>query len=66
MDFKNIGVFCLLSFFILHCQQKYHDARMGFICWIEAGSVRQGILFDTMKNLRTSIINATKYVKKNR
>ena len=49
-----------------HCRQKYLDARSAFIKWVQAGKLRSGSVFKTMKNCRKSFVNVMKFVKKYR
>ena len=41
-------------------------ARSAFIKWVQAGKLRSGSVFETMKNFRKSFVNAMKFVKKNK
>ena len=32
-----------------HCREKYRDARIAFLKWIECGRIRRSALFENMK-----------------
>ena len=47
-------------------KSRYLDDRSAFIKWVQAGKLRSGSVFETMKNCRKLFVNAMKFVKKNK
>ena len=48
-----------------HCREKYRDARIAFLKWIECGRIRSGALFENMKVTRSLFVRALNWCKRN-
>ena len=48
-----------------HCKTLYSNARENYLLWHEGGRVRNGSLFDAMKNSRAEFKRALRYCREN-
>ena len=49
-----------------YCKEAYGKAREAFLIWLEDGKIRQGVLYDRMKQTRNRFKNALSYCIRNR